>query len=153
MVTVERHKMETVASITVDKPVEVVWKAFTDNTIMSNVSGFPSKQTSVGPFGLGTTFRETRPKMPKTQDFRVIACETNQKLGLEIFSGPIRGSRITYSLENIEGKTRVTETADFHVAGITRLLVPLIDRPGKAEKEATDRLVNIKHAVETGAQP
>ena len=149
MVTVMRHKMETVASIKVDRPVEAVWKTFTDFTSLANVSGYPSKQTSVGPFGVGTTFRETRPKMPKTQDFRVIECETNQKLGLEIFSGPIRGSKITYTLENIEGKTKLTETADFHVAGIAKLLIPFIDRPGKAEKEATDRLVNIKRAVES----
>jgi uncharacterized protein YndB with AHSA1/START domain len=148
MVTVVRHKMNTVASITLDRPVEAVWKGFTDSTRLANISGFPSKQTSTGPVGVGTTFRETRPSMPKTQDFRIIECEPNSRLSLEIFSGPIRGTKIRYSLENVEGKTKLTETAEFNVAGIYKLLVPFIDRPGKAEQEATDRLLNVKRALE-----
>jgi hypothetical protein len=149
MATATRHGMKTEASITVDRPVEAVWKSMTDPTSFSKWTGFQERQTSPGPFGVGSTFRETRPKTPKTQDFRVTELEPNLKFGLEIFSGPIRGSKISYSLEAIEGKTRLTEIADFNLFGIYKLFKPFVDRPGKAEKEATDRLVGLKHTVES----
>jgi len=153
MATAVRQGMKTVASVTVDRPAEAVWKFMTDPANGPKITGcLESKQTSAGPFGVGTTWRETRSQTPKTQDYRVTEWEPNLKFAFEFISGPVKGSRVRYSLENIEGKTKLTEVADFNLSGIYKLVKPFIDRPGKAEKEATDRLDNLKHAVESEAK-
>ena len=136
--------------MTIDSPVGAVWKLIADYAKYPMWAGcLESKQTSTGPFGVGATWRETRSKMPKVMDFRVTECEPNLKFGFEITSGPIRGSMMTYNLENAQGKTKVTEKDDFNMSGILKLLGPFVDRPGNWEKEANDRLVSLKHAMES----
>jgi uncharacterized protein YndB with AHSA1/START domain len=142
------------ASVIIDRPTEAVW-----SFIVSDVDKFAkatnpdvieSKQTSTGPIGVGTTFREMRSKTPKVMDYRVTEYEPNRKLSLEIRSGPIKGSVATEKVENIEGKTRFTETTDYHMSGFYKLLQPFFT--GKAQKETEDRVGRVKRAVESEAK-
>ena len=140
--------MET--SVTVDRPVEAVWKLIADYAKYPMWAGcLESEQTSVGQFGVGATWREKRSRMPKVMDFRVTECEPSLKFAFEIISGPIRGSMMTYNLESAQGKTKVTEKDDFNLSGMLKLLGPFVDRPENWEKEATDRLLSLKHVMES----
>jgi uncharacterized protein YndB with AHSA1/START domain len=137
------------ASVIVDRPVENVWKfVTTDGIFKANPEVTGWKQTSPGPFGVGTTFRETRDATPKTMDFRVTEFVPNQRLTAEITSGPIKGTVATESLESAEGKTRLTETAEYHFSGIYKLLEPFIARPGQLRKETQERVERMKRLAE-----
>jgi hypothetical protein len=54
-------------------------------------------------------------------------------------------------MERVEGRTRLTETAYYNFPGISKLVRPFVDRPGKAEREASTRVDSIKHMVESEA--
>jgi len=145
--------MKTEESVVVERPIDSVWRFVSSENLAKAMPGVIDwKKTSVGPYGVGTTFREMRSKTPKVMDYRVTEFE-NFRLGLEITSGPIRGTRITESVENVEGKTRLTETAHYNLSGLWKLARPFLDRPGKAEREAMERLNAIKHFLETEAKP
>lgn len=144
---------KTEVSVVVERPPEDLWKYVTSDRMRSGPDVIDWKRTSAGPFGVGTTFREMRSKTPKVMDFRVTECEPNMRIGLEIISGPIRGTKITWGMESIEGKTRLTETANYNFSGIFKLIGPFYDRPGKAEREGMTRLNTIKHAMESEAKP
>jgi hypothetical protein len=107
------------------------------------------KQTSAGPWGVGTTLRETRSRTPKTQDFRVTEYEPNQKLTVAITSGPIRGTRITEKMENIEGKTKLTETAEYHFSGFYKVLRPFV---GLSRTGGEARVCLMKSVLESEAK-
>jgi hypothetical protein len=142
------------ASVIIDRPAEAVW-----SFIVSDVDKFAkatnpdvieSKQTSAGPIGVGTTFHEVRSKTPKAMDYRVTEYEPNFRFAVEMTSGPIKGSVATEKVENIQGKTRFTEAADYHMSGFYKLLQPFF--AGKAQKETENRVNRVKRAVESEAK-
>ena len=145
------------ASVTVDRPIEDVWKFVADLSNMPkwHIEGESEwfaefKQTSTGPLGVGTTFLYRRSKYPKMTDGRVIAYEPNQKVSFEFTSGPMKASTATMSFETIEGKTRVTETDEYKPTGFWRLVWPFMEGPAKRNAEA--RIVKLERALESGTK-
>lgn len=139
----------------IDRPTETVWNFMTSfetfsKSINPDVTGW--KQISAGPFGVGTTIQETRSKTPKSMDFRVTEYEPNNKVTLVITSGPIRGTVATEKIDSIEGKTRYTETADYHFGGFYKLLQPFVGSHGKVQKETEVRVDRVKRALESQVQ-
>jgi hypothetical protein len=143
------------ASVIIDRPIEAVWSFMVSDVDRfakaTNPDVIESKQTSTGPIGVGTTFHEMRSKTPKAMDYRVTEYEPSYRFAIEITSGPIKGSVATEKVENIEGKTRFTETADYHMSGFYKLLQPFF--AAKAQKETEDRVGKVKHAVESEVRP
>ena len=140
------------ASVTVDRPVATVWKFITDVSSYSKTDPdcLEARQTSAGPFGLGTTWQVRRSKTPKVQDFRVTGYEPNRRLSLEITSGPAKGTKAIESLENIEGKTRLTENADYKFSGFYKLFEPFMR--GRMKEESEARVGTAKRILESEAQ-
>ncbi|HYB03039.1 MAG TPA: SRPBCC family protein [Nitrososphaerales archaeon] len=100
------------ASIVVNRPAEDVWKFMIDlvNTPKWDPGVLEVKQTSAGPIGVGTTLQSRHPKN-RVLNARALEYEPNRKFTLEFTSGPIKGTRVSYVLENIEGKnTKLTRT-------------------------------------------
>jgi ribosome-associated toxin RatA of RatAB toxin-antitoxin module len=140
------------ASVMVDHPAEVVWKSLTDLSSFKKWDPYclEARQTSTGPFGLGTTFQLRRSNTPKNPNFRVIEYETNRKVSLEFLSGPVRGTTQQFSVEAIEGKAKLTRSFDLKYSGFYKLLGPFLTGSVKRQTEAD--LDNTKRMLESEAK-
>jgi hypothetical protein len=59
---------------------------------------------------------------------------------------------VNWSIENIEGKARLTETMNYKLNGFYKLVKPFIIRKAKVEKESVTHVGNIKRILESEAQ-
>lgn len=118
------------------------------NFPMWNPRVLEMKQTSTGPPGVGTTVRSTHP-MRRALDERIIEYEPNRRITLEATSGPIRGTRVTFSMETIAGKTRLNLTIDLMLSGFYRLVGPFAARRAERESGAVS---NVKRILESETQ-
>jgi carbon monoxide dehydrogenase subunit G len=138
-------------SVMIDRPAEAVWKFISD---LSNSKWDPytleAKQTSAGPIGVGATFQLIRSRTPKVHDLRIIEYEPPRKTTIESTSGPGKGTKQQFILEEIEGKTKLTRTMDLKYSGIYKLLGPF--STGMVKREGAADLDNIKRMVESEEQ-
>jgi uncharacterized protein YndB with AHSA1/START domain len=139
------------ASTMVDRPVEEVW------VFVTNALNFPkwdkgvieARQTSTGPVGMGATFEA------KTQEFgvltsRVVEYEPNRKFAYEFSSGSSKGTIATFSMETIEGKSRLNLLLDVKLVGFHRLIGPLV--ASRMRRRLPENLGNLKRMCESEAQ-
>jgi hypothetical protein len=82
---------------------------------------------------------------------RAIKYEPNRKFTLEFTSGPIRGSRVSYGIETIGGKTKLTRTFDVKFSGFYKLVGPFVARGAKTEGGA--EVGNVRRILESEAVP
>jgi len=137
-------------SVTIDRPVKEVWK------FMADFSGAKIKDPSVegrytssGERRVGVSTELVYPEQKLS--LRVLEFEENRKIALEFTSGPIRGSRTTFSFETVDGKTKVTRSDDVRATGLYRLFGFMITRT--VMKTMTDDLMNTKRAMESEQRP
>ena len=143
--------MKNESSVIIDRPLEQVWKLIVD------FANYPKwdpvivelRKTSAGTLGLGTTL-EVRRKDKRIIPERVIEYEPNRKFSFVITSGPVEGTIGTFSLENIEGKTRLTEAADLKFGGFYKLVGRFV--AGNAKREAVARIRSAKRILEHETQ-
>lgn len=141
---------KTQASVTINRPVDEVWKFITD------VSNGPKwdkgltewRQTSSGPLGVGTTFLAIHPRLTYAE--RVAEYEPNRKLSLEITSGPAKGTIGILSMEDLGGKTKFTESSVYKFGGLYKLLGPFVTRTARNETES--RVASVKRILESEAK-
>jgi len=145
--------MKIEASVTIERPIEEVWRFVSD---LSNIPKWShnfleKRQTSPGPLGVGATLM-SRTK-DRTFSGRVTEFEPNRRIAEEMTSGPMKGSQDSYSLETVEGKTRLTVVRDVKLSGVYRLLGPFIAGRTRRDGEAhakTD-LGDLKRILESQA--
>jgi uncharacterized protein YndB with AHSA1/START domain len=139
------------ASVVVHRPVEELWRFITDwsNSPKWDVGIVEMKQTSTGPFGVGATFTQIRRSTPKETDMRVIEYVLNRKLVFEVPTGPGKGSKFTFEMQDVDGKARFTETDDYKWNGFYRVLAPFFG--GTLRRNCASRVGNIKRILETEA--
>ena len=141
--------MKIEASVIVNRPAEDVWKFMTDlaNTPKWDPGVIEVKQTSTGPIGVGTTL-QSRHSRNRVLNVRVIEYEPNRKFTLEFTSGPVKGTRGSYVMANIEGKnTKLTRTLDVKFSGVYKLLGPFLARSARRERGA--EVSNVKRILES----
>jgi uncharacterized membrane protein len=137
-----------VESVIIDRPVDEVWNFSLD---LANVPKWYTaiqemRPTSTGPPGVGSTWEVVRKdKMVIPQ--KCIEYEPNRKFSFIITSGPARGTTVSYSTEQIEGKTKFTVAADYKVSGYYKLLAPFLIRGQKKEGIASNE--NLKRIMES----
>lgn len=145
--------MKIEASSVINRPVDVVWK------FVADTSTWPSwapvylelMKTSEGPVGVGATFHSKHPQN-RTLNERLVEYEPNRRFAFEFTSGPIKGSRETYNMEQMaegEGKitTKLTREFDLKFSGLFKALGPLLVTPGfKREKHV--EVDNVKRLLE-----
>jgi carbon monoxide dehydrogenase subunit G len=140
------------ASVTVDRTAEEVWKAITDfsNPRLLDPYCLSMKQTSAGPFGVGTTFQLTRSRTPKNPNFLVTEDEPGRKTSFVFTSGPVKGTTQQFMLETIEGKTKLTRTLDMKFSGLYKLVGPFMT--GSLQRQAEEDLGRTKQMLESGSR-
>jgi uncharacterized protein YndB with AHSA1/START domain len=140
----------------IDRPVEAVWKFMIDLSNLPKWShGIAEKrQTSVGAFGVGATVLN-RTRDGRTFSGRVAEFELNRKITWEFTSGPMKGTRESYNLETVGGKTRLSQAIDFKFSGFFKLLGPFLARGTRSRGEAHAKadLDNLKRMLESEATP
>jgi uncharacterized protein YndB with AHSA1/START domain len=139
------------ASVMIDRPVEETWKFMTDlsNTPKWDPGVLEARQTSAGPPGIGMTIESRHPKQ-RVLNARVIEYEQNCKFTLEFTSGPIKGTRVSYIMEAIGGKTKLTRKFDLKFSGFYMLIGSFAAR--RARREGGAEINNAKRILESEAQ-
>jgi len=83
---------------------------------------------------------------------KLVDYDRNRKFAFEFTSGPIRGSKETYTIEETtdEGNasTKLSREFDLRFGGIFKLLGPLLVAPGFREEKRVE-VDNIKRLLET----
>jgi carbon monoxide dehydrogenase subunit G len=139
------------ASIVVDRPAETVWGFVTDYSNYSKIDPdiLEFKQTSAGPYAVGTTFEANRKKEGKVS-FRAVEYDPGRKVSLEATSPRMMaGSKEIIIVEDIGGKTKLTHVWDLRLGGYYRLMGPFVAR--RLRKVAETQLSSIKRILETEA--
>jgi len=135
----------------VDRSPEAVWKFIFDpaNAPKYDPDIISAKQTSDGPVAVGTTFEANRKKEGKVS-FRTVEYDPGRKLTWVVTSPRVmEGSKESIILEDIGGKSKVTNEWDLKLGGFYRLMGPFVARSMK--KTAGAQADNIKRILETEA--
>lgn len=139
-------------SVVIDRPAEEVWRTLCDPSSFQKLDRYclEAKQTSPGPIGVGTTFQLKRSRTPKEPNFLVTEYDpAAQKTTLEFTSGPVKGTKQQFTVETVEGKTRLIRTFDLKYVGLYKLLGPFMT--GSVKREAAADLDHTKHMLESGS--
>ena len=137
---------EFAGSALIDRPIEDVWR-FISDPLSAPVWGRGVSDvviTSKGPVGLGATLRLSM--SGSKMEARMIRYEAAKTFTLEFTSGPVKGSKLTYSVESVGGKTRLTRDLEMRLRGVWKLMYPILTR-----REIRDRelgVTNVKRILE-----
>jgi len=142
-------KIET--SIVIDRPAETVWKFVIDpsNAPKYDPDIISAKQTSDGPVAVGATFEEIRRKEGKSS-FRMVEYDPGRSWTW-VATSPraMEGSKMNVVVEDIGGKTKLTNTTELRLGGFYRLMGPFVARSLRKIQGAEAN--NIKRLLETEA--
>jgi uncharacterized protein YndB with AHSA1/START domain len=144
---VEMAKLE--ASITINRPIEEVF-AFTsnhENEFLWRTELLEMEQTSEGPIGVGTTYREVMQFLGRRIEAtgEITKYEPNNMIAMRTTSGPLP-FELTGTYQTVEGGTKLTFEVEAEVGGFFRFAEPLVARMGKRQMET--QLANIKDLLE-----
>jgi carbon monoxide dehydrogenase subunit G len=142
--------MDTIAqSVTVNRPVEEVWKFISDfaNTTKWSRGVLEARQTSDGPLGIGSTLQTVVNAFGRrrTVSYLVTEYEPNKVFAFKATSGALT-SQARYSVEPAGAGTRLTASGELDAAGLYKLLAPILLRTVKRHSE--DDLANVKRILE-----
>jgi len=137
---------EFAGSALINRPIEEVWR-FISDPLRAPVWGRGVSDvviTSKGPVGLGTTvgLRMSGSRM----EARMIRYEAVKSFTLEFTSGPVKGSKLTYSVQSVEGKTRLTTDLEMRLSGLWKLMYPVLRRRRIRDREWG--VTNVKRILE-----
>jgi hypothetical protein len=82
----------------------------------------------------------------RVAEARIVEYEPGKKFTVEFTAGPVKGSKVTYSLESIEGKTKLTPDLELRLSGLWRLMQPVLTRREVRDREAG--VANVKRILE-----
>jgi hypothetical protein len=137
---------EFAASALINRPLGEVWSFISDPS-NAEVWGRGVSDvviTSGRPVGIGTTvglhMSESR------MEARIVEFEAGSTLTLEFTSGPVKGSRLTYSVEAVDGKTRLSTDLEMRLGGLWKILYPILAR--RRVKDREWGVANVKRILE-----
>ena len=138
-------------SVVIDRPIEEVFAFATEpeNEPLWQSTSLETEQTSGGPVGVGTTFRNTSKFLGRRIDstYEVTGNEPPRRRCVRVTSGPIPGSGC-YLFEPAEGGTRFTQRFEAEIGGFFRLAEPLVGRAIRRQMEAD--MATLKDLLEAG---
>ena len=140
------------AGITINRPVEEVF-AFTsnpENEPLWRSELLEMEQTSEGPIGVGTTYREVMQFLGRRIEStaEITKYEPNNMIAMKSTSGPL-AFELTGTYQPVEDGTELTFEVEAEVGGFFRVAEPLVARMGKRQMET--QLANIKDLLEAQA--
>jgi uncharacterized protein YndB with AHSA1/START domain len=140
--------MEFSNTITIDRPRPDVFEFVADleNIPKWNYAIVETKQTSPGPVGIGTTYRQVR-SVPATSEetLRVTEFEPQRRLAIYGGLGPLEGT-LVYEFEEVGDATRLTNRADLKARGAMRLAAPIA--AGRVRGAVAANLSTLKRLLE-----
>lgn len=135
---------------TIDRPVEDVWAYMADLRNAPDWELFQEyRPVSLGPIHAGWRYQQIGHLLGRTlvMDSVMSEWEPNRKMTLHADNfGPLKDASLTFMLEPIDGKTRVTKWARGRLWGAWRLLGPFALPMLKKE----DEIGNLKRILESG---
>ena len=138
-------------SVVVDRPIEEVFAFATEpeNEPLWQSTSLETEQTSGGPVGVGTTFRNTSKFLGRRIDstYEVTENEPPRRQCVRVTSGPIPGSGC-YLFEPAEGGTRFTQRFEAEIGGFFRLAEPLVGRAIRRQMDVD--MATLKDLLEAG---
>ena len=106
-----------------------------------------TRQTSAGPVGVGTTYRQRRTVPRQSEEaFEVIEFVPDARIAIRGDLGPLEGT-LTYQLEAVPDGTRLTNDADLTARGLLGIAAPLATARIREAVEAN--LNELKRVLET----
>ena len=119
--------MQFVNTLTIGRPPSEVFAYLADfeNIPRWNYAISETRQTSAGPVGVGTTYRQLRmlPR-PSEETFEVTEFVPEKRLAITGKLGPLEGT-LRYELEAVPGGTQLTNKADLAGKGLLGFAAPL----------------------------
>ena len=126
-------------SVVINRPIEEVFAYLTrpENGLQFRAGLLEAEQTSEGPMGVGTTFREVEQFLGRRTEttYEVTEYEPNSKFAFRATSGPMP-AEVSETFEPVEGSTRVAFTMEFELGGLFKLAEPVVARMAKRQVEA-----------------
>jgi len=117
-------------SVVIDRPAETVWKFVIDpsNAPKYDPDIISAKQTSDGPVAVGTTFEENRRKEGKST-LRISEYDAGRSWTWVVTSPrAMEGSKMNIIVEDIGGKTKLTNATELRLRGFYWLMGPFVAR-------------------------
>ena len=109
-----------------------------------------AKQTSSGPFGVGTTIQEVRRFIGRQIEstVQITEFEPGRKMSFESTSGPIpiRGN---HTLEPVDGGTSLNLAIEAELTGVLKMAEPMV--VNTAKKQITADLAKLKELLEANS--
>jgi hypothetical protein len=134
----------------IDCPIEQVWKFVIDlsNFPVWNPRLLEMRQTFTGPQEVGTTIQSTHPGQ-RVLDEKIVAFVPSDRITLESTSRPIKGSSLTFSLEALEGKTRLIRITERRLSGFCKMIEPFASF--RARQDILVEIRNVRRILESQA--
>ncbi len=139
-------------TVVIERPIEEVFAFATDPDKASlwQSTSLGTEQTSEGPVGVGTTFRDTSKFLGRRIEstYEVTENDPPHRQCMRITSGPIPGSGCYLFEPAGGGSTRFTQTFEAEAGGFFRLAEPLVGRAIRRQIEAD--MATLKDLLEAG---
>jgi uncharacterized membrane protein len=136
--------------VTVDRPVEDVFKYVTDVSKLPDWQSTLSeiRKASNGPLAIGATLVETRKFLARRWEstLKVVGYEPNRTFAVESVSGPMQYA-MAYRFDGVNGSTKVTLLGTGEPGPFFKLAEPLVSRA--AEREFRGDLETLKDVLES----
>ena len=140
--------MEFSNTVTIERPIHDVFRFVVDleNVPRWNYAIVETRKTTEGPPAVGTTFRQSR-SVPKRSEetLRITGLEPDERLEIQGDIGPFVG-KLIYEFEEIDGATRLTNTAELEARGIAKLASPIVS--GRVRSAVAENLGVLKELLE-----
>ncbi len=140
------------ASVLISRPVEEVFEFATDpkNDLLWQSGAAQAEQTSEGPIGVGTTYRDVTQFLGRRIEgtSEVTHYEPNRRMDYKIAAGPMKLEQST-TFESVGDGTRLTVVLEGETGGFFKLAEPLVIRMSQRAIEVS--LANLKDLLEAEA--
>jgi hypothetical protein len=135
-------------AITIARSPHEVFEFISDleNVPKWNYAIVETRKASEGPVAVGTTYRQVRSLPTRSEEtLRVTEFEPDRRFAFEGDLGPFKGT-LTYELEGIGGRTRLTNNADLQPLGIAKLAAPVA--AGRVRGAVAENLEALRQLLE-----
>jgi uncharacterized protein YndB with AHSA1/START domain len=140
--------MDFTNTVSIDRPAEEVFRFVSDleNVPQWNYAVIETRKSSDGPVNVGTTYRQVRSAPTRSEeDLRVSEFEPTRRFAVQGDLGPFVGT-LTYEFENVDGRTRLTNTASLEARGLMRIASPIAS--GRIREAVAANLGVLKQLLE-----
>jgi hypothetical protein len=135
-------------TITIERPLHEIFEFVSEleNVPKWNYAIVETRKTSEGAVGVGTTYRQIRSIPTRSEETLLVTdFEPDRRFEFEGSLGPLRGT-LRYEFDEVDGATRLTNTAELEASGILALAAPIAS--GRIREAVAENLRTLKQLLE-----